>query len=37
MIVINVFFHIKQEQKTAYLKAMNELVNQSKTEEGAIF
>ena len=37
MIVINVFFHIKQEQKTAYLKAMNELVNHSKTEEGAIF
>lgn len=37
MIVINVFFHIKKEQKTAYLKAMDELVTQSNKEEGAIF
>lgn len=37
MIVINVFFHIKPEQKSAYLKAMDELVNESKTEKGAIF
>lgn len=37
MIVINVFFHIKPEQKSAYLKAMDELVSASKTEKGAIF
>lgn len=37
MIVINVFFHIKQEQKAAYLTAMDELVSQSNKEEGAIF
>ena len=37
MIIINVFFHIKQAQKAAYLKAMDELVSHSKTEEGAIF
>lgn len=37
VIVINVFFHIKQEQKAAYLTAMDELVSQSNKEEGAIF
>lgn len=37
VIVINVFFHIKKEQRAAYLKAMDELVSHSKTEEGAIF
>ena len=37
MIVINVFFHIKKEQRDAYLAAMDVLVSHSQKEAGAQF
>ena len=37
MIVINVFFHIKKEQRDAYLAAMDVLVSHSQKEAGLSF